>query len=58
MIINISVLDSVYRKRLSLAILQLQSNQWLDLLKRKWWVERRGGGKCEVRVEIIKLIKN
>nr|APC94261.1 ionotropic receptor 7 [Pyrrhalta maculicollis] len=37
---------SPYRKRLSLAILKLQQNHFLDDLKTKWWEERRGGGAC------------
>ncbi|CAG9860598.1 unnamed protein product [Phyllotreta striolata] len=42
---------SPYRKKLSLALLKLQQNHFLDDLKKKWWEERRGGGACEGVVE-------
>lgn len=42
--------DVPYRKRLTRAILRLQSSQVIDELKRKWWEERRGGGQCIVGV--------
>ncbi|RZC40220.1 Lig chan domain containing protein, partial [Asbolus verrucosus] len=38
--------DSPYRKRLSTAILKLQASGQLDGLKRKWWMEMKGGGLC------------
>nr|CAI5834720.1 unnamed protein product [Callosobruchus analis] len=44
--------ESFYRKRLSLAILKLQSSGVIDELKRKWWQERRGGGQCEGKTEV------
>ncbi|XP_057655882.1 glutamate receptor ionotropic, kainate 2-like [Diorhabda carinulata] len=43
---------SPYRKRLSLAILKLQQNHFLDDLKTKWWEERRGGGACSGNEEV------
>ncbi|XP_074025580.1 glutamate receptor ionotropic, kainate 2 isoform X1 [Leptinotarsa decemlineata] len=43
--------NSPYRKRLSLAILELQMSHFLDELKTKWWEERRGGGACGGVVE-------
>ncbi|CAH1176212.1 unnamed protein product [Phaedon cochleariae] len=43
--------NSTYRKRLSLAILQLQTSHALDDLKKKWWEDRRGGGACGGPVE-------
>ncbi|XP_050501476.1 glutamate receptor ionotropic, kainate 1-like isoform X3 [Diabrotica virgifera virgifera] len=38
---------SLYRKRLTLALLKLQQNHILDDLKKKWWEDRRGGGACQ-----------
>ncbi|KAJ8921823.1 hypothetical protein NQ315_008455 [Exocentrus adspersus] len=35
-----------YRNSLSTGILMLQSSGKLDDIKRKWWQERRGGGRC------------
>ncbi|KAG5882513.1 hypothetical protein JTB14_033314 [Gonioctena quinquepunctata] len=43
--------NSPYRKRLSLAILELQLSHVLDDLKTKWWQERRGGGACGAETE-------
>ncbi|VEN41787.1 unnamed protein product [Callosobruchus maculatus] len=49
---GVSDAKSFYRKRLSLAILKLQSSGVIDELKRKWWQERRGGGQCEGKTEV------
>lgn len=37
---------SPYRSRLSSAILKLKADGVIDSLKRKWWEEKRGGGRC------------
>ena len=43
-------LDSPYRTPISSAILQLQEGGKLHMLKEKWWKQRKGGGKCKVRI--------
>lgn len=40
--IPLGVAGSVFRDEFDLAILQLQENNRLEILKRKWWE----GGKC------------
>ena len=45
--------DSPYRTPISNEILQLQEGGQLHILKRKWWKQRKGGGKCKVRHEIV-----
>lgn len=40
--------DSPYRSALSEAVLRLQEQGVLTSLKRKWWMEKRGGGACSV----------
>lgn len=42
-------LDSPYRTAISGAVLKLQEEGKLHLLKQKWWKEKRGGGSCRVR---------
>jgi len=39
-------LNSLYRKPISNAILQLQEKGILHQLKEKWWKHMRGGGRC------------
>lgn len=40
------ILDSPYRQLLSSAILKLQEETVLDVMKVKWWKHKRGGGTC------------
>lgn len=40
--------DSSYRHSLNTAILKLQESGRITELKKKWWTQKRGGGKCEV----------
>lgn len=37
-----------YRTRLSEAILSLQESGMLEILKNRWWKEKRGGGACDI----------
>lgn len=37
-----------YRTKLSEAILSLQESGTLEVLKTRWWKEKRGGGACDV----------
>ncbi|XP_047363593.1 glutamate receptor ionotropic, kainate 2-like isoform X4 [Vespa velutina] len=39
--------DSSYRHQLNTAILKLQESGRITELKKKWWTQKRGGGKCE-----------
>lgn len=39
---------SPYRTLISGAVLRLQEEGRLHLLKTRWWKERRGGGSCRV----------
>ena len=41
-----TVLDSPYLNQVNHALLQLQTDGRLTLLKRKWWNQMRGGGAC------------
>lgn len=41
---------SPYRNDLSTAVLKLQETGVLTKLKKKWWKEKRGGGKCQVSI--------
>lgn len=45
--------DSPYRTAISGAVLKLQEEGKLHLLKQKWWKEKRGGGSCRVRVRLF-----
>ena len=45
---NIS--DSPYRTAISGAILKLQEEGKLHILKSKWWKEKHGGGSCRVNI--------
>ena len=45
---NFCFSDSPYTSSISSAILQLQENRKLLILKERWWKQRRGGGKCKV----------
>lgn len=40
--------DSPYRTAISGAILKLQEEGKLHMLKTRWWKEKRGGGSCRV----------
>lgn len=40
--------DSPYRTAISGAVLKLQEEGKLHILKTKWWKEKRGGGSCRV----------
>lgn len=37
-----------YRTQLSFAILSLQESGMLEILKNRWWKEKRGGGACDI----------
>lgn len=37
-----------YRTKLSEAILSLQESGMLEVLKNRWWKEKRGGGACDI----------
>jgi len=37
-----------YRTKLSEAILSLQESGMLEVLKSRWWKEKRGGGACDI----------
>ncbi|XP_011503994.1 PREDICTED: glutamate receptor ionotropic, kainate 2-like, partial [Ceratosolen solmsi marchali] len=41
--------NSPYRTAISGAILKLQEEGKLHILKTKWWKEKHGGGSCRVR---------
>jgi ionotropic kainate glutamate receptor 2 len=41
-------LDSPYRTAISGAVLKLQEEGKLHILKTRWWKEKRGGGSCRV----------
>lgn len=43
--------DSPYRTAISGAILKLQEEGKLHLLKTRWWKEKRGGGSCRVSMQ-------
>ncbi|KAL3278738.1 hypothetical protein HHI36_016268 [Cryptolaemus montrouzieri] len=45
--------DSPFRMAISGAILKLQEEGKLHILKTRWWKEKRGGGKCS-RDEVMK----
>ncbi|KAK0092608.1 hypothetical protein PV326_001041 [Microctonus aethiopoides] len=36
-----------YRNKLNTAVLQMQESGQISDLRKKWWREKRGGGKCE-----------
>lgn len=40
--------DSPFRTAISGAILKLQEEGKLHILKTRWWKEKRGGGACRV----------
>lgn len=42
------VVDSPFRTAISGAILKLQEEGKLHILKTRWWKEKRGGGSCRV----------
>ena len=44
----LSLADSPYRTAISGAILKLQEEGKLHILKTRWWKEKRGGGSCRV----------
>jgi len=48
--------DSPYRTAISGAILKLQEEGKLHMLKTRWWKEKRGGGAC--RVSNVRLKAN
>lgn len=41
--------DSPYRTTMNGAVLKLQEEGKLHILKTRWWKEKRGGGSCRVR---------
>lgn len=41
--------NSPYRTTISGAVLRLQEEGKLHILKTRWWKEKRGGGSCRVR---------
>lgn len=43
-------LDFPYRNKLNTAVLHMQETGLLSQLKKKWWEEKRGGGKCIVSI--------
>lgn len=49
--------DSPYRTAISGAILKLQEEGKLHLLKTRWWKEKRGGGSCRVSIEHANTIR-
>lgn len=48
--------DSPYRTAISGAVLKLQEEGKLHILKTRWWKEKRGGGSC--RVSFAPVIKS
>ena len=48
--ISMIIAGSLYQVPISSAILQLQENGRLHVLKKRWWKQRRGGGMCDVSV--------
>jgi len=46
--------DSPYRTAINGAILKLQEEGKLHVLKTRWWKEKRGGGSCRVSKYNIK----
>lgn len=44
-------LDSPFRTAISGAILKLQEEGKLHILKTRWWKEKKGGGACRVSDE-------
>lgn len=40
------------------AVLKLQEEGKLHILKTRWWKEKRGGGSCRVRIEFYFFIVN
>lgn len=46
---NQIVSDSPYRHPLNTAVLKLQQSGLITELKKKWWTQKRGGGRCRVR---------
>lgn len=45
--------DSPFRTAISGAILKLQEEGKLHILKTRWWKEKKGGGKCRVSLSIV-----
>lgn len=46
------ILDSPYRTAISGAVLKLQEEGKLHILKTRWWKEKRGGGSCRVSFDL------
>lgn len=46
---------SPYRTLISGAVLKLQEEGKLHVLKTRWWKEKRGGGSCRVTISSAKL---
>lgn len=42
------ITDSPFRTAISGAVLKLQEEGKLHILKTRWWKEKRGGGSCRV----------
>lgn len=52
-----NVTDSPYRHHLNTALLKLSESGIITELKKKWWQQKRGGGKCQVNDKsIIKFL--
>lgn len=49
-----SFLDSPYRTAISGAVLKMQEDGRLHMLKEKWWKEMHGGGSCNVSPKRIR----
>lgn len=49
--------DSPFRTAISGAILKLQEEGKLHILKTRWWKEKRGGGACRVSRAIFFYVK-
>jgi hypothetical protein len=43
------IADSTYRTLFNTALLKLSESGIITELKKKWWTQKRGGGKCRVR---------
>lgn len=52
-LINVKqITDSPFRTAISGAILKLQEEGKLHILKTRWWKEKRGGGACRVSTHV------
>lgn len=53
---HILIIDSPYRTTISGAVLKLQEEGKLHILKTRWWKEKRGGGSCRVIIPLLLLL--